>query len=145
MSLCTSFFCFYNSLYLLHFLSPTEAPRKHSWPKNRGSFCHFVLYKENKDTMDAINVLSKFLRSVLRSVETGSCYILEIDLWPVTVVLLFLAGFVQTCSPTWVPKTREPSPFRRSPFWSEWSSTHHLSWTCACVALIQRVYESSQD
>ncbi|XP_051979404.1 pseudouridylate synthase 7 homolog [Xyrauchen texanus] len=38
------------------------APRKHSWPKTRGSFCHFVLYKENKDTMDAINVLSKFLR-----------------------------------------------------------------------------------
>uniref|UniRef100_A0A3Q3NLM8 Pseudouridylate synthase 7 homolog n=1 Tax=Mastacembelus armatus TaxID=205130 RepID=A0A3Q3NLM8_9TELE len=38
------------------------APRKHFWPKNRGSFCHFVLYKENKDTMDAINVLSKFLR-----------------------------------------------------------------------------------
>ncbi|XP_069833872.1 pseudouridylate synthase 7 homolog [Dendropsophus ebraccatus] len=37
-------------------------PRKHSWPKSRGSFCHFVLYKENKDTMDAINVLSKFLR-----------------------------------------------------------------------------------
>ncbi|XP_055049203.1 pseudouridylate synthase 7 homolog isoform X2 [Misgurnus anguillicaudatus] len=40
----------------------SAAPRKHSWPKNRGSFCHFVLYKENKDTMDAINVLSKFLR-----------------------------------------------------------------------------------
>lgn len=38
------------------------APRKHSWPKNRGNFCHFVLYKENKDTMDAINVLSRFLR-----------------------------------------------------------------------------------
>lgn len=38
------------------------APRKHFWPKNRGSYCHFVLYKENKDTMDAINVLSKFLR-----------------------------------------------------------------------------------
>nr|XP_040017540.1 pseudouridylate synthase 7 homolog isoform X2 [Gasterosteus aculeatus aculeatus] len=38
------------------------APRKHFWPKNRGTFCHFVLYKENKDTMDAINVLSKFLR-----------------------------------------------------------------------------------
>ncbi|XP_073475749.1 pseudouridylate synthase 7 homolog isoform X2 [Aquarana catesbeiana] len=37
-------------------------PRKHSWPKSRGSFCHFVLYKENKDTMEAINVLSKFLR-----------------------------------------------------------------------------------
>lgn len=40
-----------------------KAPRKHFWPRNRGSFCHFVLYKENKDTMDAINVLSKFLRS----------------------------------------------------------------------------------
>lgn len=38
------------------------APRKHFWPKNRGSFCHFVLYKENKDTMDAINLLSKFIR-----------------------------------------------------------------------------------
>ncbi|XP_054029815.1 pseudouridylate synthase 7 homolog isoform X1 [Dryobates pubescens] len=37
-------------------------PRKHSWPKSRGSYCHFILYKENKDTMDAINVLSKFLR-----------------------------------------------------------------------------------
>ncbi|XP_029698081.1 pseudouridylate synthase 7 homolog isoform X1 [Takifugu rubripes] len=40
----------------------TAAPRKHFWPKNRDTFCHFVLYKENKDTMDAINVLSKFLR-----------------------------------------------------------------------------------
>ncbi|XP_013979561.1 pseudouridylate synthase 7 homolog isoform X2 [Salmo salar] len=38
------------------------APRKHSWPKSRGAFCHFVLYKENRDTMEAINVLSKFLR-----------------------------------------------------------------------------------
>ncbi|XP_075996852.1 pseudouridylate synthase 7 homolog [Genypterus blacodes] len=38
------------------------APRKHFWPKNRGSFCHFTLYKENRDTMDAINLLSKFLR-----------------------------------------------------------------------------------
>ncbi|XP_015669146.1 pseudouridylate synthase 7 homolog [Protobothrops mucrosquamatus] len=37
-------------------------PRKHSWPKSRGNYCHFVLYKENKDTMDAINVLSKYLR-----------------------------------------------------------------------------------
>uniref|UniRef100_A0A8C5WVR8 Pseudouridylate synthase 7 homolog n=1 Tax=Laticauda laticaudata TaxID=8630 RepID=A0A8C5WVR8_LATLA len=37
-------------------------PRKHSWPKSRGNYCHFVLYKENKDTMDAINMLSKYLR-----------------------------------------------------------------------------------
>ncbi|KAM7388828.1 hypothetical protein PAMP_024975 [Pampus punctatissimus] len=27
-----------------------SAPRKHFWPKNRGSVCHFVLYKKNKDT-----------------------------------------------------------------------------------------------
>ncbi|OXB71834.1 UNVERIFIED_CONTAM: hypothetical protein H355_015588 [Colinus virginianus] len=46
-------------IYLIEYL---EDPRKHSWPKSRGSYCHFVLYKENKDTMDAINVLSKFLR-----------------------------------------------------------------------------------
>ncbi|XP_041112276.1 pseudouridylate synthase 7 homolog [Polyodon spathula] len=38
------------------------APRKHSWPKSRGNFCHCTPYKENKDTMEAINVLSKFLR-----------------------------------------------------------------------------------
>ncbi|XP_017730130.1 PREDICTED: pseudouridylate synthase 7 homolog [Rhinopithecus bieti] len=46
-------------------------PRKHSWPKSRGSYCHFVLYKENKDTMDAINVLSRYLRDV-NIAETGS-------------------------------------------------------------------------
>uniref|UniRef100_A0A3Q3VJM3 Pseudouridylate synthase 7 homolog n=1 Tax=Mola mola TaxID=94237 RepID=A0A3Q3VJM3_MOLML len=44
------------------FQLPQHNSWKHFWPKNRGSFCHFVLYKENKDTMDAINVLSKFLR-----------------------------------------------------------------------------------
>ncbi|PIN96803.1 hypothetical protein AB205_0108150, partial [Aquarana catesbeiana] len=47
-----------NHFYFISF----QDPRKHSWPKSRGSFCHFVLYKENKDTMEAINVLSKFLR-----------------------------------------------------------------------------------
>lgn len=49
-------------LHHLLLLCPWTAPRKHSWPKSRGAFCHFVLYKENKDTMEAINVLSKFLR-----------------------------------------------------------------------------------
>eukprot|EP00069_Balaena_mysticetus_P017396 bmy_10589T0 len=43
-------------------LQTVSDPRKHSWPKSRGSYCHFVLYKENKDTMDAINLLSKYLR-----------------------------------------------------------------------------------
>ena len=31
-----------------------------SW--SHGSYCVFVLYKENKDTMDAINLLAKLLR-----------------------------------------------------------------------------------
>lgn len=53
-----------------------KAPRKHSWPKNRGSFCHFLLYKENKDTMDAINVLSKFLRCVMASVQSNNSSVL---------------------------------------------------------------------
>lgn len=57
----------YKSIF---FCVPIKAPRKHFWPKNRDSFCHFVLYKENKDTMDAINVLSKFLRSELHALET---------------------------------------------------------------------------
>ncbi|KAG2469302.1 PUS7 synthase, partial [Polypterus senegalus] len=52
------------------------APRKHSWPKNRGSFCHCVLYKENKDTMEAINLLSKFLRiSAQRLAHLNKCLI----------------------------------------------------------------------
>lgn len=36
--------------------------RKFDWPKERGEFCHFSLYKENKDTMQAINLLSKFIK-----------------------------------------------------------------------------------
>ncbi|XP_028412402.1 pseudouridylate synthase 7 homolog [Dendronephthya gigantea] len=36
--------------------------RKSDWPKERGEYCHFVLYKENKDTMQAINLLAKFLK-----------------------------------------------------------------------------------
>lgn len=33
-----------------------------SWPPGRGNYCKFVLYKENKDTMDAINLIAKKLR-----------------------------------------------------------------------------------
>lgn len=33
-----------------------------SWPRDRGNYCKFVLYKENKDTMDAINLIAKKLR-----------------------------------------------------------------------------------
>lgn len=36
--------------------------RKYFWLKFRGSYCYFVLYKENKDIMDVINVFFKYLR-----------------------------------------------------------------------------------
>ena len=32
------------------------------WPSELENYCWFVLYKENKDTMDAINLLSKLLK-----------------------------------------------------------------------------------
>ncbi|XP_035676228.1 pseudouridylate synthase 7 homolog [Branchiostoma floridae] len=35
---------------------------KFKWPKGRPDYCHFVLYKENLDTMDAINMLAMNLR-----------------------------------------------------------------------------------
>lgn len=39
-----------------------KAHNHKSWPKERGGYCRFVLYKENKDTMDAIGLLAKLLR-----------------------------------------------------------------------------------
>ena len=36
--------------------------RNNRWPSELGDYCWFVLYKENKDTMDAINLLSKLLK-----------------------------------------------------------------------------------
>lgn len=36
--------------------------RNSRWPSEIENYCRFVLYKENKDTMDAINLLSKLLR-----------------------------------------------------------------------------------
>lgn len=35
---------------------------RQSWPKSRGNYTHFVLYKENKDTPEAISLIAKFLR-----------------------------------------------------------------------------------
>ncbi|XP_063405520.1 pseudouridylate synthase 7 homolog isoform X4 [Mytilus trossulus] len=34
---------------------------KNEWPAGRGNYCQFVLYKENRDTMSAINDMSRFL------------------------------------------------------------------------------------
>lgn len=37
--------------------------RQEKWPSTRGDYCKFVLYKENKDTMEAINLLSKLVHA----------------------------------------------------------------------------------
>ncbi|KAI0238771.1 TRUD domain-containing protein [Lamellibrachia satsuma] len=35
---------------------------RNRWPKERGDYCRFVLYKENKDTSEVVNLIAKFLR-----------------------------------------------------------------------------------
>lgn len=77
---------------ILFFSVSIKAPRKHFWPKNRSSFCHFVLYKENKDTMDAINVLSKFLRSECRIQAATSYHLLLTDWLSSTDKILHLSS-----------------------------------------------------
>ncbi|CAH1265050.1 PUS7 [Branchiostoma lanceolatum] len=42
--------------------SQARVQKKFKWPKGRPDYCHFVLYKENMDTMDAINMLAMNLR-----------------------------------------------------------------------------------
>ncbi|XP_014670043.1 PREDICTED: pseudouridylate synthase 7 homolog [Priapulus caudatus] len=32
------------------------------WPSTKGQYCHFLLYKENRDTADAINTIARLLR-----------------------------------------------------------------------------------
>ena len=49
------------------FVFPGKHQRREAWPQGRGDFCHFVLYKENKDTMEAMNLVSKYMR-----MKTGS-------------------------------------------------------------------------
>ncbi|XP_064605575.1 pseudouridylate synthase 7 homolog [Liolophura sinensis] len=36
--------------------------RRTRWPQGRGDYCKFVLSKENKDTMDALNLIAKLIR-----------------------------------------------------------------------------------
>ncbi|XP_046392653.1 pseudouridylate synthase 7 homolog [Ischnura elegans] len=41
---------------------PTGKQRTEGWPQGLGKFVHFVLYKENLDTMEAANLISQKLR-----------------------------------------------------------------------------------
>lgn len=45
-----------------HIPNEKKRRRKPDWPKERGEYCHFSLYKENKDTMQAINLLAKCIK-----------------------------------------------------------------------------------
>ena len=42
---------------------PDKRILRRYWPADRGDYCHFVLYKENKDTSEAVNQLAKLTRS----------------------------------------------------------------------------------
>lgn len=107
-----------------------KAPRKHFWPKNRGSYCHFVLYKENKDTMDAINVLSKFLRS---GCDVFFCKNPQYKLVKHPHICCnVVSGSDPTCSPTWAPKTREPSQCRKSQCSSTFTLLHKRRLFMSC-------------
>jgi tRNA pseudouridine13 synthase len=38
-------------------------PYRPSWQERGGEYCHFTLYKENKDTMEAVSLLARFLKT----------------------------------------------------------------------------------
>ena len=44
------------------FVGTDSKGSRRGWLSGRGSYCKFVLYKENKDTIDAIGTLAKQLR-----------------------------------------------------------------------------------
>jgi tRNA(Glu) U13 pseudouridine synthase TruD len=48
-------------VYFLGGKTRQERSQRSNWPKDRGDYLSFVLYKENKDTSEAILVLSKML------------------------------------------------------------------------------------
>lgn len=47
---------------VFHKQDSTGKQRNNRWPQELDNYCWFVLYKENKDTMDAISLLSKLLK-----------------------------------------------------------------------------------
>lgn len=51
---------------VFHKKDSSDKRRNTRWPSELADYCWFVLYKENKDTMDAISLLSKLLK-----VKTG--------------------------------------------------------------------------
>jgi tRNA pseudouridine13 synthase len=46
-------------------------PNNLSWHERGGDHCHFTLYKENKDTMEVINLLARFLKMNPKELSFG--------------------------------------------------------------------------
>ena len=42
--------------------SDNKRRHKIDLPKDRGKYCHLIMYKENRDTMQVINLLAKYLK-----------------------------------------------------------------------------------
>ena len=64
------------------------------WPKGRGEYCQFVLYKENRDTMEAVSLLARLLRwaSLTHTILPGACaviLILQCSLWSYNLMMIF--------------------------------------------------------
>lgn len=57
-------YCIINFLKMLFcyiwLLLGSSTSRK--WPQGQGDYCQFVLYKENKDTMEAVGQISRTLK-----------------------------------------------------------------------------------
>lgn len=51
--------CNLSPLLLPAAIGPTVRSK---WPQGRGDHCQFVLYKENKDTMEAVSQISRTLK-----------------------------------------------------------------------------------
>lgn len=74
--------------------SSITQPQKMSWAE-KGEYCQFTLYKENKDTMEAISLIAKLLRYDER--QGLSCN------------FLFLVELNRNCLPSVVLKIKEES------------------------------------
>ena len=55
----TSLWCYCNSGWYVCLIGLSN---RSNWPRHYGDYVKCVLFKENKDTMQAVNILAKMLR-----------------------------------------------------------------------------------
>ncbi|KAK3609530.1 hypothetical protein CHS0354_007331 [Potamilus streckersoni] len=51
-----------NGKKVIKVVNAERSSRTERWPADRGNYCRFVLYKENKDTMDTVNLIARLAR-----------------------------------------------------------------------------------